>query len=71
MSTSQPVRFPEVHVLLTGEDGNVFAIIGRVSQALRRAGCAPSEIETFQKQIQSSQSYDEALRVVMHWVSVS
>lgn len=71
MSTSQPVKFPDVHVQLSGEDGNVFSIIGRVSQALRRAGCAPSEIETFQKQVQSSQSYDEALWVVMQWVSVS
>ncbi len=71
MSTSQPVKFPEVHVQLSGEDGNVFSIIGRVSQALRRAGCTPSEIETFQNQVRSSQSYNEALSVVMQWVNVS
>ena len=71
MSTSQPVKFPEVHVQLSGEDGNVFSIIGRVIQALRRAGCSPSEIDAFWKEVQSSQSYDEALRVVMQWVSVS
>ena len=71
MSTSQSVKFPDVHVQLSGEDGNVFSIIGRVSQALRRAGCAPSEINAFQTQVQSSQSYDEALSVVMQWVSVS
>jgi hypothetical protein len=71
MSTSQPVKFSEVHVQLSGADGNVFSIIGRVSQALRRAGCAPSEIDEFQKQVQSSKSYDDALWVVMQWVSVS
>jgi len=71
MSTSQPVKFPHVHVQLSGEDGNVFSIIGRVSQALRRAGCAPSEIKEFQNEVRSSQSYNGALCVVMQWVSVS
>ncbi|MDY6948937.1 MAG: hypothetical protein SXG53_24855 [Pseudomonadota bacterium] len=71
MSASQAVKFPDVHVQLSGEDGNVFSIIGRVTQALRRAGCAPSEIVEFQKQVQSSQSYDDALDVVMQWVNVS
>lgn len=71
MSTSQPVKFPQVHVQLSGEDGNVFSIIGRVSRELRRAGCAPSEIEAFQNQARSSRSYDEALCVVMQCVNVS
>ena len=32
------VRYPEVEVVLIGEDGNAYAILGRVLRALRRAG---------------------------------
>ena len=31
-------KFPDVNVPLAGEDGNAFAILGRVRKALRRAG---------------------------------
>ena len=31
-------KFPEIDVQLTGEDGNAFAVLGKVSKALRRAG---------------------------------
>jgi hypothetical protein len=71
MSTSQVIKFPHVHVQLSGEDGNVFSIIGQVTQALRKAGCAPSDIDEFLKQVQSSESYDDALLAVMQWVNVS
>lgn len=71
MSSSQSIKFPHVQVQLSGKDGNVFSIIGRVTQALRRAGCAPSDIDEFHKQVQSSQSYNDALLVVMQWVNVS
>lgn len=71
MSTSQAIKFPHVHVRLSGQDGNVFFIIGRVIQALRRAGCAESEIDAFWNEVSSSGSYDAALAVVMRWVSVS
>jgi hypothetical protein len=34
---SEP-KYPDVSVRLVGEDGNAFAIMGRVSAALRDAG---------------------------------
>ena len=56
-------------VQLTGEDGNVFAIIGRVSKALRRAGL-PQVAEEFSKKAMSSGSYDEVLRLCFDYVEV-
>ena len=41
-------KFPDVHAQLTGEDGNAFFIIGRVSRALKLAGHR-AEAEEFSK----------------------
>ncbi len=68
--TFQP-RFPDVHVQLTGEDGNVFSIIGRVRQALRRAGATPEDLKAFSDEVMAAGSYDDALQTVMRWVDVS
>jgi hypothetical protein len=32
-------KFPDVEVQLSGEDGNAYAVLGRVSRALRRVAC--------------------------------
>ena len=63
-------KFPEVKVQLTGEDGNVFAVIGAVSKALRRAGKA-QEANDFSKAAMSCGSYDEVLQLCMKTVEVS
>lgn len=63
-------KYDDVNVRLVGEDGNIFAIVGRVSRALRRAGVGAEEIRAFQGQITASDSYNEALQVVMAWVHV-
>lgn len=63
------VKYPKIKVRLTGEDGNAFQIIGRVSMALR-AGRVPSEeIVNFQKQAMSG-DYDNVLTTCMQWVQV-
>jgi hypothetical protein len=63
----QPVRFPDVTVQLSNEDGNVFAIIGRVSGALRRAG-HPAEADAFAREAMAQPSYDAVLQLVMRTV---
>ncbi|ABD58207.1 hypothetical protein PBI_COOPER_90 [Mycobacterium phage Cooper] len=63
-------RFPDVHVQLTGQDGNVFFIIGKVSKALRAAGHV-AEVTEFVNAVTDTDSYDAALAVVMQWVEVS
>lgn len=71
METETGIRFPKVKVRLTGEDGNAFFIIGRVSKALREKGKAtPEQIAEFRKQAMSG-DYDNVLRTCMEWVQVS
>jgi len=70
MATFTP-HFPDVHVQLTGHDGNVFAIIGRVRSALRKSGASQEQVDDFTKEVTSAGSYDDALAIVMRWVNVS
>ena len=58
-----------ITVQLTGTDGNIFAIIGRVREALRRNGRSDL-IKEFTDYITSSSSYEEALYRVMEYVIV-
>jgi hypothetical protein len=69
-SDSSP-KFPDVHVQLSGEDGNVFAIIGRVRRALAQGGATDQDLQTFWTEISAATSYDEALLTVMRWVETS
>ena len=43
------VKFPDVTVQLVGTDGNAFAVLGKVSRALRDAGHA-DEVPEFMAQ---------------------
>lgn len=62
-------KYPDVHVQMTGEDGNVFSIIGRVSEALRQAGHV-DQVTEFVNEVTDADSYEAALAVVMQWVEV-
>ena len=57
-------KHPDVTVQLSGEDGNVYAIIGRVSGALRRAGYR-EDADAFQKAAVTCHSYGEVLQLCM------
>lgn len=59
-----------VSVKLTGTDGNVFAVIGAVSKALKRAGLA-DEAAAFTAAAFDCGSYDEVLRLCMATVNVT
>ena len=63
-------KFPDVHVQLTGQGGNAFAIIGTVNKALRRAGVSEIERSMFVEEAMSG-DYDNVLRTAMQWVTVS
>lgn len=62
-------KFPHVTVALVGEDGNAFAILGRVSKAMRRGGCTKEDIETFMSTATNG-DYDHLLCTVMETVNV-
>lgn len=67
--SEQQVKYPEIEVQLSGEDGNAFAIRGRVSEALRREGVSDAEVEAFRAEAMSG-DYDALLRTCARWVSV-
>ena len=62
------VKYPDVRVPLVGEDGNAFAILGRVNHALKRAGVDKAEREAFHAEATSS-DYMHLLRTAMAWVN--
>ena len=64
------VKYPEVKVQLVGQDGNAFAIMGRVMAALKAAGVPKAEIDEYYKQ-STSGDYDNLLRTACEWVSVA
>jgi hypothetical protein len=57
-------------VKLTGTDGNVFALIGRCSSALKKDG-KNAEAKEMAEKCFSAGSYDEALCVMMEYCDVS
>jgi hypothetical protein len=64
------VRYPTVKVKLIGEDGNAFAIIGRVSRCLKAAGADPVDVKAFTSRCMQQPSYDHLLNFVQDWVVV-
>ena len=58
-----------ITVQLTGTDGNIFAIIAKVREALRENGHSDI-VKEFTDYITSSSSYEEALCRVIEYVIV-
>jgi hypothetical protein len=54
---------------LIGEDGNVFNIIVKVSQALKKSGLK-DQAKEFQDRATQQESYDDVLRLVDKYVEV-
>jgi len=61
------IKYPNVEVQLSGEDGNAFAILGRVKKAMRRAGISKEECDAYQAEATSG-DYDHLLQTTMRWV---
>lgn len=64
------IKYPDIRVQLTGNDGNAFAIVGAVSRALRRSGVSTEEIAQYREESMSGDYYN-LLGTAMRWVSVS
>ena len=56
-------------VQLTGEDGNVFNLVGICSGALKKAG-KPEEAKTMPQRVFSCGSYEEALAIMGEYVEI-
>ena len=56
-------------VQLTGEDGNVFNLIGICSRALKKAGRV-EEARLMQQRVFQAGSYEEALGILSEYVEI-
>ena len=63
----EPDAMPTVK--LTGEDGNAFAIMGKVSKALRKAGADKEYVEKYLDEATSG-DYDHLLGVSMEYANI-
>jgi hypothetical protein len=69
MTFGQP-KYPDVEVQLVGQDGNAFAIMGRVASALKDAGVSKDEIDEYYAESMSG-DYDQLLQTAVKWVAVA
>jgi len=66
---SEGVKYPEVQVQLTGNDGNAFAILGNCQKAARRAGLTKDQIDEFVNEAMTG-DYDHLLQTCMKYFEV-
>jgi len=59
----------DIKVKLIGTDGNAFSLIGKVGNALKKAGVPSEEVSKFTKEAMEG-DYNHLLRVAMEWVHV-
>ncbi len=62
-------KYPFITVKLVGQSGNAFAILGKVSQAMKKFGLPNDVISEFSKEALEG-DYDHLLRTCMEWVNV-
>jgi len=62
-------KYPNITVELVGSDGNAFAVLGKVSKALKRAKVDPKEVKKFRDEATSG-DYNHLLQTCMKWVEV-
>jgi hypothetical protein len=62
--------YPNITVQLVGTDGNAFAVMARVKQALSRAGVEKKRIQEFLDECMSG-DYDHLLQTCIKWVNVT
>jgi len=60
--------YTDIHVRLIGEDGNAFAVLGRVIRALRGAGIPQAENDAFWEEATAG-DYDHLLQMVLKTVN--
>jgi len=64
------IKYPHITVKLTGENGNAFNLISKVTYALKRNGIKQAEVDQFVNEATSG-DYDNVLQTCMRWVDVA
>ena len=62
------IKHPEIEVQLAGEDGNAYAILSRVTRAMRKAGLSREEINDYMDEAMSG-DYDNLIAVTTQWIT--
>ena len=62
-------KYPAIKAKLIGQDGNAFAIIGTVQQALRKGNAPQSDIDEFVVEAMSG-DYNNVITTALKWVTV-
>jgi hypothetical protein len=63
------VKYPNIKVKLVGENGNAFAVLGRCSQAMKKAKCTPEQVNEFMQEATAG-DYDHLLGTCMKYFDV-
>lgn len=63
-------KYPYIVVKLSGENGNIFNLIGVACIAMKSNGIDQLEVSDFTNDVFASKSYEEALKVIAGWVRV-
>ena len=66
---SKTIKYPDIEVQLSGNDGNAMSIIGKVSGALKKEGIERSVINEFADEAMSG-DYNNVIQTCMKWVRV-
>ena len=62
-------KYPDIQVQLSGEDGNAFAIMGKIMKALAEADVSVGKRSAYQIESMSG-DYNHVLTTAMRWVTV-
>ena len=64
------MKYPNIKVKLSNTDGNAFALMGKVSGAMRKAGVPKTEIDQMLEEATAG-DYNHLLSTLCEWVNVS
>ena len=62
-------KHPNVTVVLTGQNGNAFVILGLCKQAAQEYGLKKTEVDAFIEEATAG-DYDHLLQTAIHWFDV-
>lgn len=68
MAEKAPNGKEKVTVRLVGEDGNIFAILGRCTEAMRKSGWMSEDVNKFREEVVNSGDYNLALAKILDYV---
>ena len=63
------VKYPEIDVQITGQNGNAFIILSCVTTALKNNGISQEELDKFFNEATSG-NYDHLIQTCCEWVNV-